>query len=66
MKQQSATEFKVGDRVQLPSGRTGIVQPAPWKMPRHTLVGFPGSRFPGGLDKQWVLTEVLQVASDSQ
>lgn len=44
-----------GTRVKLPrSGRIGITLAPAWSMPLHTLVNLDG-------DRQWVLTEILEV-----
>ena len=42
-------------RVQLPSGRTGLVLPSPWLMPLHTLIQLDTTG-----DRIWVLSELLQ------
>lgn len=32
--------FEPGERVSIPSGKTGTVLPPPWEMPFHELIAF--------------------------
>jgi len=48
--------FKNGDRVTLPSGKTGVILPSEWLMPVHHLVQLDGG------SKRWLLREILSAA----
>lgn len=47
--------IRPGAKVKLPrSGRVGVALAPAWSMPMHTLVDLDG-------DRQWMLTEILEV-----
>jgi hypothetical protein len=49
-------EFRVGDRVILPSGKTGAIVHPEWLMPNHHLIQLDDGT------KRWVLRELLSPA----
>ncbi len=56
---RTVTTFSPGDRVKLPSGRTGVVVEANRRvMPNHDLVQLDEPR-DGFSDRQWFLRSIL-------
>jgi hypothetical protein len=48
--------LEIGDRVTLPSGKTGVIICPEWLMPVHHLVQLNGG------SKRWMLREILKPA----